>query len=127
MGEHITDISTDFSDGIKLTYFLELLSGKKQPKRPEEPKSRIHKINNVFLALQFLETMDVKVEGVAAEGTFFFPLPLIYFLYFFLLPYLCLDFVDSNKKLILGFLWTLYRKYRINVIKEGGTGAHRKL
>lgn len=104
IGEHITDITLDFSDGIKLTNFLELLSGKKIAKRPEEPKSRIHKINNVFLALQFLETMEVKVEGVAAE-----------------------DFVDSNKKLILGFLWTLYRKYRIHVIKEGDKSAEEGL
>lgn len=67
--EHVTDITQDFSDGIKLSHFLELLAGKKMPKRPEEAKSRIHKINNVFLAMQFLEQMDVKVEGVAAEGT----------------------------------------------------------
>jgi len=104
INEHITDITQDFSDGIRLTDFLELLSGKKIAKRPEEPKSRIHKINNVFLALQFLDTMEVKVEGVAAE-----------------------DFVDSNKKLILGFLWTLYRKYRIHVLKEGDKSAEEGL
>jgi hypothetical protein len=102
--EHVTDITHDFSDGIKLSHFLELLAGKKMPKRPEEAKSRIHKINNVFLAMQFLEQMDVKVEGVAAE-----------------------DFVDNNKKLILGFLWTLYRKYRINVIKEGDKSSEEGL
>jgi hypothetical protein len=102
--EKVTDITQDFSDGIKLSHFLELLSGKKMPKRPEEAKSRIHKINNVFLALQFLDQMEVKVEGVAAE-----------------------DFVDSNKKLILGFLWTLYRKYRIHVIKEGDKSSEEGL
>jgi len=46
----------------------------------------------------------VKVEGVVAE-----------------------DFVDSNKKLILGFLWTLYRKYRIHVIKEGDKSSEEGL
>lgn len=105
INEHIEDITVDFSDGIRLTEFLELLSGKKIAKKPEEPKSRIHKINNVFLALQFLESLnEVRVEGVAAE-----------------------DFVDSNKKLILGFLWTLYRKYRIHVIKEGDKSAEEGL
>nr|AAA29967.1 actin-binding protein [Physarum polycephalum] len=102
--EKVTDITQDFSDGIKLAHFLELLSGKKMPKKPEEARSRIHKINNVFLAMQFLEQMEVKVEGVAAE-----------------------DFVDSNKKLILGFLWTLYRKYRIHVIKEGDKSSEEGL
>jgi hypothetical protein len=68
INEKVTDITQDFSDGVRLAHFLELLSGKKMPKKAEEAKSRIHKINNVFLALQFLEQMDVKVEGVAAEG-----------------------------------------------------------
>jgi len=103
--EKITDITLDFSDGIRLIHFLELLSNKKIGKKLElDAKSRIHKIQNVYLAMQFTETMEVKVEGVAAE-----------------------DFVDSNKKLILGFLWTLYRKYRIAVIKEGDKSSEEGL
>lgn len=70
VGENIADISTDFSDGIKLAHFLELLSGKKIGKKLElERKSDIYKIQNLYLALQFAEKdMDVKAEGVAAEG-----------------------------------------------------------
>ncbi len=98
IGERVNDITVDFSDGIKLVAFLELLSGKKLGKKLEEnAKSRIHKIQNVFLAIQFTESLEVQAQGVGAE-----------------------DFVDNNKKLILGFLWALYRKYRITVIKEGG-------
>lgn len=106
VGEHVTDISTDFSDGIRLAHFLELLSGKKVGKKLElDKKSDIYKIQNVYLALQFAEKdMDVKAEGVAAE-----------------------DFVKGNRKLALGFLWTLYRKYRIAVIKEGDKSSEEGL
>lgn len=106
VSEGITDISLDFSDGIKLVHFLELLSGKKIGKKLElDKKADIYKIQNVYLALQFAEKdMDVKAGGVAAE-----------------------DFVNGNRKLILGFLWTLYRKYRIAVIKEGDKSSEEGL
>ena len=70
VGEHITDISLDFSDGIKLVHFLELLSNKKIGKKLElERKTEIYRIQNLYQALQFADTqMDVKAEGVAAEG-----------------------------------------------------------
>lgn len=102
----VTDITEDFADGIKLVHFLELLSGKKVGKKLElDKKTDIHKIQNVFLALQFAEKeMDVKAEGVASE-----------------------DFVKGNRKLVLGFLWTLYRKYRIAVIKEGDKSSEEGL
>lgn len=120
--EKVNDITTDFSDGIRLIEFLELLSNKKIGKKLErDPKSRIHKIQNVYLAIQFTETLDVKPEGVSAEGKINFVItaskhPLTLFL----------DIVDCNKKLILGFLWHLYRKYRIAVIKEGGKPSHTR-
>jgi cortexillin 1/2 len=37
------------------------------------------------------------------------------------------DFVDKNLKLILGFLWTLFRKYRISVIKTNGKSSEEGL
>jgi Calponin homology (CH) domain len=74
IGEHIQDITSDFSDGIRLAHFLELLSGKKLGKKLEEDrKADIYRIQNLYLALQFAESqMGVKAEGVAAEGTLFF-------------------------------------------------------
>jgi len=106
VGEKVTDITSDFSDGIRLAQFLELLCGKKIGKKLElDKKSDIYKIQNVYLSLQFAEKeMDVKAEGVGAE-----------------------DFVKGNRKLVLGFLWTLYRKYRIAVIKEGDKSSEEGL
>ncbi|KYQ93220.1 actin bundling protein [Tieghemostelium lacteum] len=105
-GEKIVDVSRDLSDGVKLIYFLELISGKKLNKKYDfEPKSRIQMVQNIVIALKFLEEeLKIKVQGVGAE-----------------------DFVDFNKKMILGFLWTLYRKYRIAVISEGDKSSEEGL
>nr|Q9Y0T3.1 RecName: Full=Cortexillin-2; AltName: Full=Cortexillin II [Heterostelium album PN500]AAD40021.1 cortexillin II [Heterostelium pallidum] len=104
--EKISDVSTDLSDGVKLIFFLESVSGKKFPKKFDlEPKTRILRIQNLHLAMLFVdEDLKVKVQGVAAE-----------------------EFVDNNKKMILGFLWTLYRKYRISVINEGDKSSEEGL
>jgi len=93
----IQDIQTDLSDGVRLVKFLELLSGKKvNQKYDENPSSRIQKIQNLHIALKFLEKeMDVRLQGIGAE-----------------------DFADQNLKLILGFFWSLFKKYRIATIKH---------
>ncbi|EFA76383.1 actin bundling protein [Heterostelium album PN500] len=105
-GEKISDVAKDLSDGVKLIFFLELISGKKFNKKFDyEPKARINMIQNLALALHFLEDeLKIKVQGIGAE-----------------------DFVDNNKKMILGFLWTLYRKYRIAVISEGDKSSEEGL
>jgi len=94
---HIDDIQKDLCDGVKLIHFLELLSGKKVRTRWEaEPNSRIVKIQNLHIALTFLEKeLTVKLVGIGAE-----------------------DFADGNLKMILGFLWSMYKKYKISVIKH---------
>ena len=37
-----------------------------------------------------------------------------------LLLLLLIDFADGNLKLILGFLWSLFRRFRIQTIKQDG-------
>eukprot|EP01132_Coremiostelium_polycephalum_P002135 gene2135-2632_t len=104
--DKISDVSTDLSDGVKLIYFLESVSGKKFTKKFDlEPKTRILRVQNLHLAMVFVDQdLQIKVQGVAAE-----------------------EFVDNNKKMILGFLWTLYRKYRISVINEGDKSSEEGL
>ena len=93
----IEDISQDLASGVELINFLELLSGKSlNAKYDKAPVMRIQKIQNIHQALRFLEKeMEVKLVGIGAE-----------------------DFVDSQTKLILGFLWSLFRKFKIATIKE---------
>eukprot|EP01133_Synstelium_polycarpum_P010992 gene10992-12802_t len=104
--DRIKEVSNDLSDGVKLIFFLESVSGKKFTKKfDHEPKTRIMRIQNLHLAMIFVdEELKIKVQGVAAE-----------------------EFVDCNKKMILGFLWTLYRKYRISVINEGDKSSEEGL
>eukprot|EP01132_Coremiostelium_polycephalum_P008041 gene8041-9889_t len=104
IGERVENVALDFSGGVKLIHFLELLSGKKcNRKYNQDPKDKINKIQNLTIGLSFLEDdLGVKARGVGAE-----------------------DFYDGNKKLIFGFLWTLYRRFRISVINEGASSADK--
>eukprot|EP01105_Mastigella_eilhardi_P015292 TRINITY_DN3488_c0_g1_i1.p1 TRINITY_DN3488_c0_g1~~TRINITY_DN3488_c0_g1_i1.p1 ORF type:complete len:780 (+),score=281.68 TRINITY_DN3488_c0_g1_i1:97-2436(+) len=94
----VTDLRVDLEDGTKLIKFFEQLSKRTMKERYyPQPKSRIQKIQNCHLALQFLERetgVSAYHSGCSAE-----------------------DIVDAQKelKLILGLLWTLYRKFRMVV------------
>jgi len=102
---HLEDIQTDLSDGVKLVNFLELLSGKKlHQKYDQKPPGRIQAIQNLHIALQFLEKyMEVKTT-TSAE-----------------------DFADKNLKMILGFLWTLFKKFRIQTIQQDDKSSEEGL
>jgi len=102
----ITDIAHDMSDGVRLLYFLELLTDQKiKQKYVEKPPSRIEKIQNLHIALTFLEKdLGVKTAGASAE-----------------------DFADANLKMILGFFWSLFKKYRINTIKQDDKSSEQGL
>jgi len=92
----VADIQTDMDDGVRLINFLELLSNKKvQSKWNPKPPTRIQKIENLHIGLTFLDKdMKVKTSGISAE-----------------------EFADHNLKMILGFFYTLYKRYRIATIK----------
>eukprot|EP01121_Diplochlamys_sp_Union-15-3_P012915 TRINITY_DN3938_c0_g2_i1.p1 TRINITY_DN3938_c0_g2~~TRINITY_DN3938_c0_g2_i1.p1 ORF type:complete len:432 (-),score=103.08 TRINITY_DN3938_c0_g2_i1:37-1332(-) len=86
-------LAEDFSDGITIINFVELLAGKKLEKKYNpNPKMRIGIIENTNLALQFLKEngVDPKFLTISAE-----------------------NFVDKKETLLLGFLWMLFRKFRI--------------
>ena len=63
VNKHIADITTDFSDGIRLIALVEVLSGKRLPNYNKRPKVRAQKIENVNIALQFLKN-DEKIRIV---------------------------------------------------------------
>jgi len=102
----VTDIARDMGDGVKLLHFLELLSEHRiKQKYMEKPPSRIEKIQNLHIALTFLEKeVGVKTAGASAE-----------------------DFADGNMKMILGFFWSLFKKYRIQTIKQDDKSSEQGL
>lgn len=89
----VNSLEDTLSDGVTVIDFVELLCEKKLKKKfTQNPKQRIQVIENTHLALNFLKENGVepKYLTVASE-----------------------DLVDKNLKLILGFLWMLFRKFRI--------------
>ena len=52
---YIGNLETDLSDGLKLIALVQVLSGKKLPKYNKKPNFRSQKLENVSVALKFLE------------------------------------------------------------------------
>ncbi|KAM9588925.1 spectrin beta chain, non-erythrocytic 4 [Morphnus guianensis] len=90
---HIGDLYADLRDGYVLTRLLEVLSGEQLPK-PTRGRMRIHSLENVDKALQFLKEQRVHLENVGSH-----------------------DIVDGNHRLTLGLIWTIILRFQIQVIK----------
>uniref|UniRef100_A0A4W6D187 Spectrin beta chain n=1 Tax=Lates calcarifer TaxID=8187 RepID=A0A4W6D187_LATCA len=89
----ISDLYNDLRDGYMLTRLLEVLSGELLP-RPTRGRMRIHCLENVDKALQFLKEQRVHLENVGSH-----------------------DIVDGNHRLTLGLIWTIILRFQIQVIK----------
>jgi len=60
VNKHVNDLESDLSDGLRLLALVEVLSGKRFLRWNKQPKFRTMKLENVTLALKFLED----VEGI---------------------------------------------------------------
>uniref|UniRef100_A0A8C6NZ21 Filamin C n=1 Tax=Nothobranchius furzeri TaxID=105023 RepID=A0A8C6NZ21_NOTFU len=89
----ITDLQKDFSDGLKLISLLEVLSHKKMYRKHHiRPNFRQMKLENVSVALEFLDREHIKLVSIDSKAI-----------------------VDGNLKLILGLIWTLILHYSISM------------
>nr|Q90734.1 RecName: Full=Alpha-actinin-4; AltName: Full=Non-muscle alpha-actinin 4 [Gallus gallus]BAA05644.1 alpha-actinin [Gallus gallus] len=102
-GTQIENIDEDFRDGLKLMLLLEVISGERLPK-PERGKMRVHKINNVNKALDFIASKGVNVVSIGAE-----------------------EIVDGNAKMTLGMIWTIILRFAIQDISVEETSAKEGL
>ncbi|GAA6091674.1 spectrin beta chain, non-erythrocytic 1 isoform X1 [Tachysurus ichikawai] len=82
----------DLRDGRMLIKLLEVLSGEKLPK-PTKGRMRIHCLENVDKALQFLKEQRVHLENMGSH-----------------------DIVDGNHRLTLGLIWTIILRFQIQDI-----------
>ncbi|CAG5133091.1 unnamed protein product, partial [Candidula unifasciata] len=89
----LTDLESDFSDGLRLVALVEVLSGKKFKHVNRRPNFRTQKLENVTMVLKFLEE-DEGIKIVNIDST---------------------DIVDRKLKLILGLIWTLILHYSISM------------
>ncbi|XP_033733758.1 spectrin beta chain-like isoform X6 [Pecten maximus] len=91
-GCRISDLYIDLRDGKMLMKLLEILSGERLP-RPTKGKMRIHCLENVDKALQFLHEQKVHLENMGAH-----------------------DIVDGSSRLTLGLIWTIILRFQIQDI-----------
>ncbi|MDP2438577.1 MAG: filamin/ABP280 repeat domain-containing protein, partial [archaeon] len=102
-GLHINALKTDLSNGVLLINLIEIISHPKTIGRYNlHPRIPIQKVENVNLALKFLENEGIRLVNIGGE-----------------------DIVGENIKLILGLIWTLILRYQIN--KGGGDGLDELL
>ncbi|XP_050677383.1 spectrin beta chain isoform X1 [Leptidea sinapis] len=92
VGCRISDLYVDMRDGKMLIKLLEVLSGERLP-RPTKGKMRIHCLENVDKALQFLREQRVHLENMGSH-----------------------DIVDGNPRLNLGLIWTIILRFQIQDI-----------
>ncbi|XP_028393281.1 spectrin beta chain, non-erythrocytic 1-like isoform X3 [Dendronephthya gigantea] len=88
----VNELYQDLKDGRKLITLLEILSGEKIGK-PAKGRMRIHMMENVEKALQFLKAQKVHLENIGAQ-----------------------DIVDGNSRLTLGLIWTIILRFQIQDI-----------
>jgi hypothetical protein len=94
-GDHIDELATAFTNGVRLVTLLELVTKKEfAGKIYRNPKLKIHFIENVNLCLRFIQNEGVKGLTISAE-----------------------DFVDGNIKMLLGFCWICLRHFG----RQGGS------
>ncbi|XP_038072907.1 spectrin beta chain, non-erythrocytic 1-like isoform X2 [Patiria miniata] len=88
----IVNLYTDLRDGRMLIKLLEVLSGERLPK-PTKGKMRIHCLENVDKALQFLKEKRVHLENMGSH-----------------------DITDGSHRLTLGLIWTIILRFQIQDI-----------
>lgn len=93
VNKRIADLQLDLSDGLRLISLLEVLSQKKMYRKYHaRPTFRQMKLENVSVALEFLDRENIKLVSIDSKAI-----------------------VDGNLKLILGLVWTLILHYSISM------------
>ncbi|XP_062702644.1 filamin-A isoform X5 [Aedes albopictus] len=90
--KNIASLESDLSDGLKLIALIEVLSQKRMSKHNKRPTFRSQKLENVSVALKFLECEGIKIVNIDSS-----------------------DIVDCKLKLIMGLIWTLILHYSISL------------
>ncbi|XP_039436619.1 filamin-A isoform X4 [Culex pipiens pallens] len=100
---NIASLETDLADGLKLIALIEVLSQKRMSKHNKRPTFRSQKLENVSVALKFLEIEGIKIVNIDSS-----------------------DIVDCKLKLIMGLIWTLILHYSISLpMWEGDDGENQ--
>ncbi|GMM37065.1 hypothetical protein DASC09_043900 [Saccharomycopsis crataegensis] len=81
----VRNLAKDLSDGVKLNYLVrEISKGKYKKHFNARPKFRIHYVDNISCALEYLKSSGIRLHSIGAE-----------------------DIYEGNLKMILGLIWGL--------------------
>lgn len=70
----IENLETDFSDGLRLVALVEVLSQKHLPKHNRNPTFRTQKLENVSIALIFLQGEEgIKIVNIGELSIIYYP------------------------------------------------------
>lgn len=89
VGEVVTDLRTDLTDGLRLISLIEVLQ-KRRLKRIKKPMNQHQCLENVQTALNAMAQDNIKLVNIGNT-----------------------DIVEGNLKLILGLIWSLILRYQI--------------
>ncbi|XP_060095708.1 filamin-B isoform X2 [Heteronotia binoei] len=93
VNKRIGNLQYDLSDGLRLIALLEVLSQKRMYRKyHQRPTFRQMQLENVSVALEFLDKENIKLVSIDSKAI-----------------------VDGNLKLILGLVWTLILHYSISM------------
>ncbi|KYO34434.1 hypothetical protein Y1Q_0021009 [Alligator mississippiensis] len=91
--KRVASLQADLADGLRLIALLEVLSQKPMGRKYHaRPTFRQMQLENVSVALEFLERENIKLVSIDSKAI-----------------------VDGNLKLILGLIWTLILHYSISM------------
>lgn len=61
---YIHNLETDLCDGLKLIALLQVLSGKKLPRHNKKPNFQSQKMENVSIALKFIQQENIRLVNI---------------------------------------------------------------
>ncbi|XP_060691621.1 filamin-B isoform X1 [Hemiscyllium ocellatum] len=101
VNKRIHNLQTDLADGLRLIALLEVLSQKKMYRKyHQRPTFKQMQLENVSVALEFLDRENIKLVSIDSKAI-----------------------IDGNLKLILGLIWTLILHYSISMPVWDDEGA----
>ena len=107
VGMGVTDLKTDFSDGIKLIKLVEVIAEEDFGKYNKKCVSKFQKIENLNKPLKYINSFlkDVGIRNV----------------------YSAENILEGNEMLILGMVWSLILRFNVSEVTEGDLNAKEAL
>ncbi len=100
----VEDLTKDLCDGVVLLVCLgQLYPELTLPKYHSEPKSEVHRLDNLAVALKLLETQGVRLESVTARML-----------------------LEGSEVAVMGLVWTLIKEVELQRLAGAMGGAHAK-